>query len=45
MPYVSDAQRKLFNARAKHSKKWKKLAARWNAHSKGQKGLPEHVKK
>jgi hypothetical protein len=44
MPYVSNAQRKMFNAKAKTSKKWKKMAARWNAHSKGQGKLPEHKK-
>lgn len=43
MPYVSDAQRRYFNWKAKHSKKWAAMAKRWNAHSKGKK-LPEHKK-
>jgi len=43
MPYVSDAQRKYFNWKAKKSKKWKKMANEWNKASKG-KDLPEHKK-
>lgn len=43
MPFVSRAQQKLFYARARHSKKWKKMAAKWQAHT-GKGKLPEHKK-
>lgn len=46
MPYVSDAQRRFFHSPgAAKAGLTKKDVAHWDAASKGQKGLPEHVKK
>lgn len=44
MPYVSDAQRKYFNAHKKELEKQGVDVDEWNEASKGKK-LPEHVKK
>jgi hypothetical protein len=45
MPYVSEAQRKFFNANRENLEKQGVDVDEWNEASKGQTNLPEHVAK
>jgi hypothetical protein len=42
MPFRSEQQRKLFYARAKTSKKWKKMTKKWEKHTPKGKRLPKY---
>jgi len=45
MPFKSQQQREMFWARAKKSKKWKKMAEEFESHTSKKTPLPNKVKK